>query len=67
MPTSKKRISDRELREAICDGKPLRAIAEFHGVSVRTIDSRLESIRKRTGAKNMAELVAKWFRQGLIQ
>ena len=57
---------DIELVQMLADGARPHLIASKLGKSRRTIESRIDSLRGRVGSKTVPELIADFFRAGLL-
>lgn len=59
--------NDTELVQRLADGYRTSQIAQDWGISPRTIESRLDKLRAKTGCNSLPELVAVFFRNKLIK
>lgn len=58
---------DKELVTLRVDGASIEQIAEYYDLSVRTIESYFDSMRREYGVKNVYALIGLFFRNGLIK
>ena len=58
---------DIELVQRLADGHRTATIARDWGISRRTIESRLNKLRAKTGCSSLAQLVAVFFRNNLVK
>lgn len=59
-------MADCELLQMLADGNTVAEISEKKEVNKRTLEKRIEILKKRTDAENTTHLVVKYFRLGLI-
>lgn len=66
MPPPIPEVTNIQLVQFLANGFIVKEISETTGTNSRTIESRIKKLRKTTGAKTVAHLVAKYFNLGLI-
>jgi DNA-binding NarL/FixJ family response regulator len=63
-----RQLSEREVLfiQRICEGKETRDIADEFHISPRTLETLRISIKKKTGAKNIAQIVMYAVKAGIV-
>lgn len=62
-------VSERDalIVEQYSNGMDRSKIAEYHKISIRTVEAATNKLRVEFGCKNLAHLVAEFLRKGLIK
>lgn len=66
MPPPIPEITNIKIVQLLSEGFVVKEISDVTGTNARTIESRIKKLRRITGAKTSAHLVAKYFILGLI-
>lgn len=59
-------MTDCELLQMLADGNTVSEISEKTDTNRRTLEKRIEILKKRSDAENTTHLVVKYFRLGLV-
>lgn len=66
MPPPIPEMTNIQIVQFLAEGLVVKEISDATGTNARTIESRIKKLRKITGAKTSAHLVAKYYDLGLI-